>query len=37
MIEDAAALVDTILSRVTPDRIERVESLDRATKSDRPA
>lgn len=36
-IEDAAALVDTILARVTPDKIERVESLDRATKSERPA
>lgn len=36
-IEDAGALVDTILARVTPDRVERVESLDRATKSDRGA
>ena len=36
-IEDAAALVDTILARVTPDKIERVESLDRAKKSDQPA
>ncbi|MGE0401785.1 MAG: hypothetical protein AB7T06_34100 [Kofleriaceae bacterium] len=36
-IEDAAALVDTILAHVTPDRIERVESLDRATKPERPA
>lgn len=36
-IEDSAALVATILAHVTPDRIERVESLDRAPKSDRPA
>jgi hypothetical protein len=36
-IEDAAELVDTILARVTPDRIERVESLDRSTKSEPPA
>jgi hypothetical protein len=36
-IEDSAALVDTILARVTPDRIERVESLDRAKKSEQPA
>lgn len=31
-IEDAAALITTILARVTPDRIEHVESLDRAKK-----
>jgi hypothetical protein len=36
-IEDAAALVDTILARVNPDCIERVESLDRAKKADPPA
>ncbi len=36
-IEDAPALVATILASVDPERIERVESLDRATKSDRPA
>jgi hypothetical protein len=37
MIEDAPALVATILARVTPDRIELVESLDRAKKSEQPA
>ncbi|MFN0247839.1 MAG: hypothetical protein ACKV2T_13205 [Kofleriaceae bacterium] len=37
MIEDAGALVATILARVTPDRIENVESLDRATKSEQGA
>jgi hypothetical protein len=36
-IEDAAALVATILAHVAPDRIERVDSLDRAPKSDSPA
>jgi hypothetical protein len=36
-IEDAAALIATILAHVTPDRIERVESLDRAKKSDKGA
>lgn len=36
-IHDAATLVATILAHVTPDRIERVESLDRAPKSDHPA
>lgn len=37
MIEDAATLVETILACVAPERIERVESLDRAPKRDRPA
>lgn len=37
MIEDAAALVDTILAHVAPERIERVESLDRAPKREPPA
>lgn len=36
-IEDAATLVATILERVTPDRIQRVESLDRVPKSEPPA
>ena len=36
-IEDAAALVATILAHVPPDKVQRVESLDRVTKTDSPA
>src|SRR5690606_27274936 len=36
-IEDAPALVARILAHVPADKIERVESLERAPKSDRPA
>ncbi len=36
-LEDRPALVTTILSRVTPDRITTVESLDRAPSTQTPA